>query len=478
MNKLSYFFILFCCVFTTSCSDFVTCDEDNILLNEIAKSRMVSLPQSSFSVTEAQVCKYIGITRPNKTIQEITPIVRNTNDTLAYIVQYTQGWDLISGDIRITPRLAFSETGTLNMADYALYGVGGIEGMIDLVGEIKQSNDTTVNAVWEFLSPQQATNNEYGISPYGDVAGMWVPVDTTYIDNPTNVPHIIQTRWHQESPYNSACPIYYAWKNGSYGSYEHYAGCGPVAVGQVIFHYLKNNNPYNISIPMTYTRNGEGSPVFSNFSASQWQNLSTSTNSIAVFLAFLGKDIMSADYHNSVENLSYNIYTGVDTADCRVALDWAHFQYCQDSMYDWQHIVSSLQNNRPIVAMAYDTTDPTDSTGHVFIIDALRIHDSKFVITYEWDDNYHPDYWELQRYPAWMFELSIPNNDGKDGNTYQEEIVLENNCSVAMNWGLTETSYNNVFYTLRSGTTTLSPVWRVGSFTYEVIEKIFYNISQ
>ena len=98
---------------------------DNALINEPVQESEAVLSRSgettsteSYTVTPEMVCKYLNIARKGKTINSLTPVVEN-GDTLAYVAQYadTIGWDLISGDRRLDPILANSETGVLNLSD-------------------------------------------------------------------------------------------------------------------------------------------------------------------------------------------------------------------------------------------------------------------------------------------------------------------------------------------------------------------------
>mgnify|MGYP004448490531 FL=1 len=473
MNKNLIFTLVFFSIVFTACRESFAGDEDYILSQSIQKTRSIVPNTGNYHVDVFLVQKYIRFTAPAKTVEEITPVIRNNSDTLAYIVQYSQGWDLISGDTRMSPRLAYSETDTLNLEEYEQSGVGCITGMVDLVAEMKISSDTTVNPVWKFLLPkQQQENNEGDIIPYGDVAGMWVPIDTQYIDNGTTIPHIINTHWYQQSPYNDICKYYYM---GTAGMCNSFAGCGPIALGQVIYHYLKSSNPFSVPIPINY--NSEGYKIiFSNFSSTQWQNLSTANNSLSTYIIYLGQEIMGAEYIPYIDPISLKVIreVGVSSDSCAAALDWAHLQYDQTSTYNWQDIVSSLQLSHPIIVTACDSSN---ENGHVFIIDALKINQSKFIISYLWDDNYTPDFWGLQRNPSWLFEPCIPNNGGKDDDVYQEEITLEDNYSIAMNWGYGN-SADNTYYLIRDGSRTFVPSWQANSTTYSIIDRLFINVRQ
>ena len=76
-----------------------------------------------------------------------------------------------------------------------------------------------------------------------------------------------------------------------------------------------------------------------------------------------------------------------------------------------------------------------------------------------------------------MFETTIKPDFKGDGDIYEEEVILDDNVKIAMNWGYGST-YDKVFYLLRDGSTTISPSWRVEGTTYTIIDRLFYNIRQ
>ncbi|MCQ2290533.1 MAG: C10 family peptidase [Muribaculaceae bacterium] len=455
-------------VLVTACN--TTDDADVLAPAPQQKVKMRREAQVDYHVSEQLLRKYVNMVSPDKTIQEITPIVRNQNDTLAYIVQYSQGWDLISADTRVTPNLAFSETGILDMEEYSNSGAGEIDALLNHVEQTKQSTNTEVNATWKFLQPKpREVSNDAGIAPCGDVGGMWVPVDTQFVDNGRYIGHIIPTHWHQDAPYNNACPYVYL---GSYGYQKSVTGCGPLACSQVIYKYLRTNNPYSVAIPANSVSTS-GHLQFSNFSTAQWSNLTTTDNSLSTYITYLGQEIMGAEYIPYIDvNSNLHRDVGVSDISCCDALNWAHLQYDQSSSFNWQNIVSSLLSSRPIIVAGRGS-----GGGHIFIIDALNKTDLRTIITYEWRDTYHPDYWELQRNPNWMFDSATKHDFKGDGDIYEEEVIFDDNIKIAMNWGY-GAAYDNVFYLLRDGSTTINPSWTVQGTTYSIVDLMLYNIRQ
>lgn len=468
MKKNIFFTIFLSGILATSCSDGIINDEDINYSNEIAMSRSISPNVSTYSVSEYLVQKFIRLTAPAKTVQDITPVVRNTVDTLAYIVQYSEGWDLISGDTRMAPRLAYSETDTLNLEEYEQTGVGGITGMIDLVAEKKSSNDTVIDPLWKFLLP--LTRNVNSMARRGDVPGMWRPIDTIYIERPEHVGPLVSTIWHQHSPYNDKsfnddgviCP----------------AGCGPIAMSQILYYYLSRSNTHHIQIPSNCMWSNSGIQ-FSNFSDSQWQNILNDDNAKAVYISYIGHEKLNANYSPSRTGVNFD-------SDYENAFNWAHLSYSVGSSYNFNimHILSSIRLQRPVLMRAGDTSK---NMNHAFIIDCYSKTSDVFVVRYQWSNDYHPTEDELQRYPSWMFELT-PISDGKDENPiYEETYPIYETYSIAMNWGLYGVANNvyynacQVFYPNGEGDGSLYinqylPYWNIGDYRFDQITNYYYNI--
>ena len=122
MKKL--YVIASLCVAMCACNDnsFVNepIQESDVVMSRSGESSSVG----EYTVTPEMVCKYLNVARKGKNINSLNPIVEN-GDTLAYVAQYdeSQGWDLISGDRRLAPILAFSNEGILDLVDTIAPGI-------------------------------------------------------------------------------------------------------------------------------------------------------------------------------------------------------------------------------------------------------------------------------------------------------------------------------------------------------------------
>ena len=326
---------------------------DNAFMNEPVQENESMLSRSgettsveNYTVTPEMVCKYLNIARKGKTLNSLTPVVEN-GDTLAYVAQYadTLGWDLISGDRRLDPILANSETGVLNLSDTINPAVGAVKGMIHTVKQTKGCFEIQKHPIWKSLEPKEkkANNNPQA---RGIGFGKWIAQDTVYESESYTRPHIITTKWGQGYPWNLKTPRL----NGQ----PTQVGCVPVAAGQIIYHFRKNN-PKGVELPETaiftdyYYDMLTGIPNFSNYSIESWSNFKLNAqtayneNDITViFLSFLGDQI----------GMQYGIQSTVPRSDNikNILLNSYHIESTRTSTYNFNQILSNLQSGKPIYA--------------------------------------------------------------------------------------------------------------------------------
>ena len=439
---------------------------DNMMLNEPLENPVLSrsndqTPTVSYSVTPDMVCKYLNIARKGKTIDSITPVIED-GDTLAYVAQYTgnNGWDLISGDKRVAPVLASASSGILNLNDTINPAVQALNGMVQIVLDTKNSMDSIKDKMWEFLEPKAIAKSNRP-QQRGNGTGKWIAVDTVCDSYSIQSNRLISTLWGQGSGYNSFTPMV----NGVRAD----VGCVPVAVGQVIAQYRKNNHR-NIEIP-AYAYSVGSSLVFENFSTGNWLLITDTINNPNVssladdaFLAYLSLDM----------NLTYGegSTTGSEN-DVMTALTNYKLTYNTSNSYSYSTVYTNLLNSKPVIVFS---KVKNRENSHAFIIDGYQRTLTKYYIQYMWDPNYELEDWESP--------YGEPAETDKDGYAWREEIIDESETvSFAMNWGLNSISYNNIYYlayNYRHGEYEIyyTPSWTAGGQTMNNVTKMFYNISE
>lgn len=436
MGKNIVSLLLLITLFMCSCSEEFVLNEP--IQNELeVLSRSYENNENSYTVTPEMVCKYINLANKEKVVNIFDPIIRK-GDTLAYYIQYDKGWDLISGDRRLPPVLAMSNTGTLDFTNNDKSNVKGIEGILIMVEEKKISNDTIKDAIWKLLEPpvliRNTIQNRNGV--YGE--GMWIAIDTVYNLNTSYKDHILTTKWGQDLCWQQYTP----YENG-----EHtLTGCVAVATGQHIYHFRKNNNR-EITLPQTITFSDtiNGSPIFSNFSTNAWYglantNLDTGTDKVATFLSYLGFQL-GLDYGTGLTS-------GMDTWIIDI-LNQYKIQADTSDIYSYNRVIENLDRNIPIIVCAtyhnYNPNVNAHGSGHAFNIDGYRKNSYESYILFKWEPDYKITIEDIHYGEQWRFEP--PEKTDKDGTAYKKYYTADNYIHgyLCMNWGYSGAS-NNIYY--------------------------------
>ena len=396
-----------------------------------------------FYVSENLLKKYLRFFCKNKTAEKIKPIAKN-DEILAYYVQYAnnEGWDLISADKRLSPILVSSDKGILPDNFEEISYLSPISGMLHSVIDIRKSNCNDENGIWNFLSPNSkyekhvpvelknkiATKAGNGLRGLGQ--GMWIAVDTIIVDTTISATRLINTNWAQDSAstsffFNRFTPI----KNNKHCP----VGCGPVAVGQILYKYIKNNPGQN-TIPDSATMHSNGSVSFGYYSTQAWGHLGEDANyNTTVFLSWLGSPSqMNADYQPQKTGTAWID----DTTMLRNYLNFEDGFAVNNSSsnslkVDFCHILtSSIDNGSPIYVESF-----IGNMGHVFLIDCYTRSIYQYIIRYQFDPYHVITDDEFYAYPSWRFDW--PNNYDPDKDTAQfdEYINMNDNILINMNWG-------------------------------------------
>ncbi|MDD6833145.1 MAG: C10 family peptidase [bacterium] len=432
---------------------------------------------NEFRVSRALLNKFIAVKKekPNA----ITPIVIE-GDTLAYRLDYTKGWKLISGDQRLSPVVSESDHSSFNLSDPNNPEALSIQGLLNYIKELRNSDKTEKNAIWEFLSKERKTSNKARkVQARGLGRGMWIATDTTYEESTRTYPHVITTAWHQNFPYNMYCPLSQN-SNGSWVNSQ--VGCCAVAVGQVIYHYRKDNNR-NIAIPTDVTgpdMNNKDRFIVNSSSVDGWNNLD-----IEFFVAMFLRDV------------GIRLHTTYSANGSSAPTDYMYvlrqdylLDYNSKASYDYQTLITYLKSRQPVITVALSPSATSGHAVHMFIIDGYKEEVGTFVIRYEWDENHIITDEEWMSAPQGAFEP-----DPKGDTERFEELEIEKDTYITMNWGW-DSSYNSTWYlaheyapgyqssdfagsfNVPSKDIVHAPYWTTVTGTYNSVSNMFYNFRE
>ena len=94
-----------------------SCDYNELTDTENpASSSIEDAKRSDFRVN-METARYAAKFLSDKEVKDIKPIVYHAKDTVLYVVNYDEGWTLLSADMRAKAVIASSETGTFDESD-------------------------------------------------------------------------------------------------------------------------------------------------------------------------------------------------------------------------------------------------------------------------------------------------------------------------------------------------------------------------
>ena len=472
-------------------------NEDAIPPDQTCTSKPLALPsmkadaEQNFAVSKEMLKEYLVVSKKSSNVTSIKPLTRG-DDTLAFYVEYLNGWDIVSADTRIESVLATSDA-HIDM----VYDKTPLEmrfgGILDYIESVKESNQRSISRLWSYIQmrvlSKSVVNTKSQRIARGIVSGMWVedPDGPQTTSETIVIPHIIAVKWGQDNFlwrfFMPMCPA----TNENYK-----VGCGPVAVGEVIHHYRKSNSK-NITIPRHAVLSNEMNqyPTFSDFSSCHWDSLAINlydelerVDYTALFLSYLGQQMGVTLYPKKTSST----YPQIGNALTMYQLD-----YDYASSYNYTAINNNLRSGKPVIIVSemYPIAYPDSIDHHAYIIDRYKDINLLSTITYNWVPGYQPTDWELQTLPEWRF------NDRADGiERIEVTVSSREDTYFGMNWGY-DNIYMDEFYlvhtytsesedeagTVPSADITLTPLWTLRTSVYDTlasqtknISSVFYNI--
>lgn len=325
-------------------------------------------------------------------IQEVVPLGLNDEATLAYLLNYNEGWEIISADKRAPLVLAAGEDERFvfdEVPEETMAWIEGLEADIlyirtlkklpeDVSKDILEKIELNLN-LWNSFSSR--IKNEKGETRAGEFDGYWELISSELLSTTnTDYPHLITypySSFHQLSPYNVFCPIV------SSGSSVHApTGCVAVA-GSMMLAYLhdKTGVPYFGPDYAYYTGTIYNWSFSSHTSSSStiWEELDND-NRAAALMAFVGHRV----------GMQYGANDSGAYASDLVDDVFSYFGInCSYNSFSTSAINTSLQNELPVIISAFGIRNSIlgiyyYSYRHSFIVDSYITSQSTYRNTYTW----------------------------------------------------------------------------------------------
>lgn len=381
----------------------------------------------NYNISHSTLLKYLNITGKSNH-KTITPLIDN-GDTLAFYIQFLNGWEIIAADKRLSPVILKSDFGEINFSNPNDENLRQLNGLLYYLKEFRFNHYNKINGVWKIFETPKIINT---IRPCGYGQGMWIPQDTVIEERTEVNPPIVKTEWGQSYP----------WYMYTKRIEEEMAvvGCGPVATGQVIYHFRSKNHRDCVTPTEARYHTGNDVPQYSNFTTSSWSQMEKSISSsgtynhTASFLGYLGKQM----------NVSYGI-TGsyVSSDEIKKALNTYKLTCKEANSYNYFTIYSNLISSDPVIVCATGKAKKEDNSydniAHIFLINGYAAESTYAHVTYIWDPDHNITEWEFDHIDQSMFS-NASGNDSKE-----EDIKLEDHIYFRMNWGHSGSQDNNLY---------------------------------
>lgn len=402
----------------------------------------------------------------------LTPFVED-GDTLLYVAQYSDGWEIYSANHLTNMILFSSEKGRFDINDPNMsdelkalilanaHAIKDLPKDSSLIadkswGTLEMTEEDLINGKITVKSKQTRRAIRYTQVP----PGQWVLIDREVISTKNYIsPKLISTEWNQNSPWNLYSKLV---KDKSNNLVHAKAGCTPIAVSQYLYYtHYKDGVPSSTVTTATLTADGKDY-VFSGNSSSIWDSMEKTWTYLppkqtAIFIGYIGR-CLDADYGSDA--------TEVYETKSPVYLQQVFGVQFPRVSFDYQYVKKSIDKGYPVVAGAR-TNKKEDGTsilnsGHAFLIDQYKQTTEivKYVyglIRDPWNPKDGEDPWDDNDY----------DDEGNIiGWAYTNEIEqTQSDSSISMNWGYLEHE-NHVFYY------PYSQEWNAGGYIYNLSHTI------
>ena len=392
----------------------------------------------------------------------VSPYLNKDGDTIAYVVDYSEGWDLLSSDRRTPLVLASSPEGTFNKeeikeTDNLGYYWDEMEGFLTELKATPMTETDSLGQGWNALYVRNGSVPEENIvktkaafeEAYPGDNGYWVLLESeTEIVEEVPLQRAITTEWNQD------INMYIPQKVNEKGDSVHCkVGCVAVAGGQYLYYlHNKKNNPRYMVNDVSYN-NSTKKYTFTGSSELVWEYMDNpyyGIHYVGILLGYIASEIGTIF---GIEKSFANENQLSDFMNNKYGYNQSWHSYSSST------IVGILEREGAVIAVADGYDDKGEFSSHAFLIDGYRTKRTKTTSTYGWvgEDNMGQD-----------------TNDRDDegniiGYAFMTTQVTENTTStIYMNWGQLITSYNNI------GFNTAVTNWTMGENYYNSNKYILY----
>lgn len=203
----------------------------------------------------------------------------------------------------------------------------------------------------------------------------------TYKKDWDDVPALVQTHWHQSSPYNDLAPV-------KEGKGRCMTGCVATAGSQVTYYFHRDNPTelqydtptYSYGTPITVSL-PKGTPIEWNLMRLSGSGSAAQNNAVATLMYALGTSAWLTYGDGDGTATSGHNYKMADAMRGQFHLNSSHAEKSGYSQENWEKLIySNLKSRRP---MLYSGVHPT-SGGHSVVLDGYQHSTGLFHFNFGW----------------------------------------------------------------------------------------------
>ena len=421
--KLSMFSILSVAIILLCATCFNSCSKSGVDATSTVFDRSYTVHNVTSSDINNYLCGIKGLTPTRAAEVSIDPVI-NGRDTVMFLVNYEDGWEVLSGDLRASRVLVSGEHGNITLDDLssnpsmAAFMRKLSSGMSDIM-----HNDS-------FVLPEdfQDSWGNRGDPSHGGPVYTLVSVITrdTVAYEIKERDHLLETKWGEAYPWNQVTPF-----TDYTRTQRCNVGCVPVASAQVLY-YLNDQ----WGVPATAYENGycnayvidsliitPNHVVLWNASSSAWSQMplnnsySSGTDLVSNLMLDLGVKYSSVYYSNG--DAKAHVQDAVTVfPQYGISCQLCNLQQSSSPTTDMRNIFDDQIYDESIPVIM-SILDPNQNDEHTLVVDGYKRR--------------HIDiYTTIEYYTTGPLGIILP---GQLPDRVDHFHDYENTTSVAINWG-------------------------------------------
>lgn len=371
----------------------------------LVESRLPILTKTglSFNVSFEEASFFASIYKSENKIVSLSPVERE-GEVVFYIVNYNNGWLLVSGDKRTDMVLASSDDGSfdlltidneplLSWIDLAINGVIALKNNMMNEAFVNENSLSQWEIIDDVISEKTAQTKSGDDDEY-----VWIrwQLSTTYHNETITKPHLIHTKWGQGFPWNYNYPTELDTNNVVWTCP---VGCTAVAMAQVInYMHDKDNTPTGLHHGASVTGVSDSSNSYHGTynhgilvdPSSRWpyfakklgyNEMADSVLFVREFMAEVGHSV-GMQYHWNGSGAWPSVSA---MNDFGLTMTDSYYSNPENSMNDYFSIVDELDNNLPIMLVEMYHRPKLSNSGHTWIIDGYSYSSSYIQTSFLWE---------------------------------------------------------------------------------------------